>query len=699
MMVGSPAPSSYAPDVRLGGVHLGRRMGFKGFFRLVCGLLVAASSSGVRHADGAGPASHPKGSEATLLLMNPSPKTLRDFVFLIENRVIDLPGYRVVALYHANAKKRFLEAQTYRKKYPRPWLELRKAKCQVSLKDVFRDNACRRELEGWVSKSKAMIFTGGTDLLPALYGEPTRLTTQVKHPKRNIFEVSALHHLLGSSKHQTGLLEAHPDYAVLAICLGMQTMNVALGGTLYQDVPTEIYGSKSAQDVLKLPPEQQHACYAHQVSGNAPRQLWTTHPTRFDDAWDLGTLPSSRTVNTISFHHQAVDKLGSGLRVVATSVDGKVVEGVEHDRFSNVVGVQFHPEYAKAWTAHPHCQTSLEGPRFEIQTEMGSFYRSFWSSWSARLRASSNREPAPPVRVASQDSKPTTGSVAQPDEAPSVSAPTELERARERARRRMLKGLSVLGDRRPRACGVLGQLSSPITSKIGLRSSKMASCDPEFAAVLVDLFNDAGLQSGDAVGVALSGSFPALNLATIVASEALRLKPVVVSSLSSSMFGANRPDQTWVDMESHLLRAGVIHTRSEAVTLGGRDDNGAGLAPEGIRLLRAAAERNPVPLLETPSLPAAIDARLQLYRKKAGPRGLKAFVNVGGGKASFGTPANKKRFRPGLNVKPPRHLDPTGVMSVVSRDGLPVIYLGNIRRLCRSHGMTCFSSDRSARPS
>ena len=238
-------------------------------------------------------------------------------------------------------------------------------------------------------------------------------------------------------------------------------------------------------------------------------------------------------------------------------------------------------------------------------------------------------------------------------------------------------------------CAVLGRLSSPITSKVGILSSKEATCNPRFASLLVEWFHEAGLRPGDSIGVALSGSFPALNIATLVAAESYGLRPIVISSLSSSMFGANRPGMTWIDMESALLSAGVIETRSIAVTLGGKDDNGCGLPEDGLALLRDAVDRHGVPLVETRSLNHAIETRLQLYGRWAGAKGIQAYVNVGGGRASVGVSSTKQKFEPGLNTKPPADIDKSGVMPILSKAGLPVIHLSNIRKLCSRNDLHC----------
>src|SRR5262249_2389224 len=115
------------------------------------------------------------------------------------------------------------------------------------------------------------------------------------------------------------------DVPLFAICRGMQVLNVALGGTLTQDLPSERPGS-----------------LLH--SQRAPRPEPTHAVTGMGEGTLLGRVLGSLEVNVNSMHHQAVDRLGFGLREVAWAPDG-VIEAIEmpgDDRF--VLGVQWHPE-------------------------------------------------------------------------------------------------------------------------------------------------------------------------------------------------------------------------------------------------------------------------------------------------------------------------------------------------------------------
>jgi len=165
----------------------------------------------------------------------------------------------------------------------------------------------------------------------------------------------------------------------------------------------------------------------------------------------------------------------------------------------------------------------------------------------------------------------------------------------------------------------------------------------------VQMFKRAGLKEGDVVAMAFSGSFPSLNMASLVASEVLKLKPIAISSISASTWGGNDPQLTWLDMERRLFEKGVIHNRSVAASLGGERDRGGGIPPDGIRLLKEAIKRNGVEFIDPPDLASSFDLRMNIYEEHAGGQPIACYVNVGGGAGSVGTPLIKKMFRPGLN--------------------------------------------------
>jgi putative glutamine amidotransferase len=148
-----------------------------------------------------------------------------------------------------------------------------------------------------------LCLSGGPDLDPAAYGAPDRHTELgPTEPRLDAFELSLV---------RMGLQRGLP---ILAICRGSQALNVACGGTLHQHVP----GHRQTEAATE-----------------------PTHEVEIESRSRLHRMVRTRTLAVNSFHHQAVDVLGDGLRVVATALDG-TIEAIEGDGF--LVGVQWHAE-------------------------------------------------------------------------------------------------------------------------------------------------------------------------------------------------------------------------------------------------------------------------------------------------------------------------------------------------------------------
>jgi putative glutamine amidotransferase len=171
-----------------------------------------------------------------------------------------------------------------------------------------------------------LVLSGGGDLDPSHYGETAHETVTDVTPERDAFELALA---------REALLRDHP---ILAICRGVQTLNVAAGGTLIQDIPSSLEGADDHD------PERE----------------------RWELAHDVRLLPGSRlrqvlgedTVAVNSFHHQAVKDVGRGLVANAWSVTDGVVEGVEAPGSRFVLGVQWHPE--SFWDKRPSFQPLFE---------------------------------------------------------------------------------------------------------------------------------------------------------------------------------------------------------------------------------------------------------------------------------------------------------------------------------------------------
>ena len=255
-------------------------------------------------------------------------------------------------------------------------------------------------------------------------------------------------------------------------------------------------------------------------------------------------------------------------------------------------------------------------------------------------------------------------------------------------RHRLMEGAAVDLVNDPAGTGLVGPEFSRITNARGDLEAKLTSLNPNWAAVMVDLFRRAGLKAGDPVAVAVSGSFPGLNIAVYAALEALELAPVVITSVGASMWGANDPAFTWLDMERLFFEERIFHVHSVAASLGGGDDMGRGLSPDGRQLLFDAIERSEVPLLDSENIEQAITARMSLYEERLRGRPCRCYVNVGGGVASLGSSQNRILIPRGLSMTLAAENWPRkGSMVLMADKGVPVIHLLEIAELAREYGL------------
>jgi putative glutamine amidotransferase len=155
------------------------------------------------------------------------------------------------------------------------------------------------------------LLTGGQDVAPELYGEAKRYDNIITCKTRDRFETLLLDRAI------------RLDVPVLGICRGLQFMNVSLGGTLYQDIPTELDTNIMHRQVEG---RYEHSHYVTVVGGTP-----------------LDKLFGAERVQVNSFHHQAIRELGVGLAVMARADDG-IIEAVYGTDSCYMRGYQWHPE-------------------------------------------------------------------------------------------------------------------------------------------------------------------------------------------------------------------------------------------------------------------------------------------------------------------------------------------------------------------
>jgi putative glutamine amidotransferase len=163
-----------------------------------------------------------------------------------------------------------------------------------------------------------LMLTGGDDVAPARYGEPVHPTVVEAEAGRDEFEIS----LVAAARAR--------QLPIFAICRGVQVLNVACGGTLVQDIPSQLAGALPHS--LPCPPNQPYTL-AHEI--------WVDKDSLLSKLMRERLVDESVEVN--SRHHQAVKDVASCFRVSATAPDG-VVEAIEDPAARFCVGVQWHPE-------------------------------------------------------------------------------------------------------------------------------------------------------------------------------------------------------------------------------------------------------------------------------------------------------------------------------------------------------------------
>lgn len=248
------------------------------------------------------------------------------------------------------------------------------------------------------------------------------------------------------------------------------------------------------------------------------------------------------------------------------------------------------------------------------------------------------------------------------------------------------RGIRIDPDADPAGSGMIGAALTTITSNTGYLDAKRTSVNPNFAAVIVDLLGEARISHGSTVAVGVSGSFPALNIAALAALHEMKLRPIVISSVAASEWGANHVDYTWLDMEKTLLEKKVFDIRSIAASRGGIDDRGFGLSKRGRSLLDEAIARAGVRNIDSKSVEDAIEQRMAIYDEYAGKNSIRAYVNIGGGSASVGTHVGKKQLAVGLNKTRPRgaKLVDSVMLRFLDRD-VPVLHITSIVAMARTY--------------
>ncbi|MCP5108561.1 MAG: hypothetical protein GY950_34570 [bacterium] len=348
-------------------------------------------------ADSAKPGGQQK--EIVIAMCRPALGQVKNIEQLYEKDIITLDKIKLIGVYHEDESTDYQPAIEYVEENKLSWVTFETIKGEVDIKDLFKRNKWTDQFRAIFDRTDGIIFTGGEDIPPAVFGEEHNLLTAAGTPNRTLYETSYLFHLLGGSRGPqfVPFLESRKDYVVLAICLGAQTMNVATGGTLYQDIPSQVYGFKTVQQVLKAGREKVHSSRyikaLHPLEPGLPPVFHRIKILKGGFYVKRMKMKTSHTPYILTSHHQAIKDLGKGLKVAAVSMDGKIVETVEHREYKNVLGVQFHPEFYPLYLKGRFYREKPGGPldlnlRQFLNTHGSSmlFHKAIWQWFSDTLR-------------------------------------------------------------------------------------------------------------------------------------------------------------------------------------------------------------------------------------------------------------------------------------------------------------------------
>lgn len=176
----------------------------------------------------------------------------------------------------------------------------------------------KKSLRSLYDQCSGIMLAGGNDLDPKLYGEVPSQHTTDQDSKRDAQELQLLEWALEDNK------------PVLGICRGMQLINVARGGNLYQHIPDDLPDAE-----------------VHSIASEKNRESRVVHTLRIDPESQLSSVLGNIELGANDYHHQAIKMLGDGLVATAWTEDG-VIEGLEMPTHTYVLAVQSHPESLEA---------------------------------------------------------------------------------------------------------------------------------------------------------------------------------------------------------------------------------------------------------------------------------------------------------------------------------------------------------------
>ena len=249
--------------------------------------------------------------------------------------------------------------------------------------------------------------------------------------------------------------------------------------------------------------------------------------------------------------------------------------------------------------------------------------------------------------------------------------------------------------------GMIGTRYSFITTTSGQIDAKRTSINPDFAAVVIDMFKEAGIHKGDQIGCVFSGSFPSLNLAVMCAIQVFKLDSVVMASVGASTYGANNLEFNFIDMVKYLNDLGLLTVKINYASLGGGNDTGESFNDDELTDEEMDDLKNDIinriksydiEMIYISDFQKNIDHRMNLFSKHV--PNMKLFINVGGNILSIGSDEEGFITKNGL-VKPTLEYisskkiiaNKTGLIERYLCKNIPVAQFLNIKGLASKYNL------------
>ena len=180
---------------------------------------------------------------------------------------------------------------------------------------IVPHNLDKEALRAVLDRLDGVLLSGGGDIDPALFGEEAHPATCEIEPARDRVELTLARWVV------------ERNMPFLAICRGIQVLNVALGGSLVQDIPAQV-----------------RAALQHSFDRQTTPRDYVAHPVKIDPGSQLARVMQLEVAQTNSWHHQSIRQASDRLQVTAVAPDG-VIEAVEVPGQRFAIGVQWHPEW------------------------------------------------------------------------------------------------------------------------------------------------------------------------------------------------------------------------------------------------------------------------------------------------------------------------------------------------------------------